>query len=398
MRRPHYCSLVALVTAIAASPAAAEEAIKDYLFTHAAGPVAANDIIGVNKNVVSDLQTPRDIALSLGNIGDQDTQNGFGISFTPGRSGFRLVAVAADKYREGDLLRRIWSGTTFSYAQNRKKMGGADYDQSAVAVSTTFLLRADQDPIIVAYDALSISEGSSIKCKVSQEALEAASRKAEAEQRRLVDEFPLRNGGQLPNRVQLEDIQKQTTAQRDAEVKALSELRSCAFRVAADVEKVWNASRFHLMLGRGWIKPADGSGERVRLATQAKLSMALGVRDDGLVNLTWRRVGDDLDMNTLGGTLAFKNTNSAAIRFTYKATKRADTYAIAEVSNVKASTTTSSQADYRQALGIDRMVAPGLWLEFRYGRARSMNGTALENKALLSLKFSEDTSLEKEAR
>jgi len=398
MRRPAYHLLLAFAAGMAANPVAAEGTIKDYLFTHTAGPVAANDIIGASKNVVSDLQTPRDLALSLGNLGDKDTQNGFGISFTPGRSGFDLVAVAADKYRNGDLSRRIWAGTTFSYAQNRKKISSAEYDQSAVAVNTTFLLHADQDPIIVAYDALSVSEGSATKCKVSQEALEAASKKAEEEQRRLVKEFPDRNGGKTPNKVQLEDIEKQTAVQREAEVKALAELRSCAHRVAADIDKIWNANRFQLLLGRGWIKPADGGGDRVRLATHAKLSLALGVRDDGLVNLTWRRAGDEVDLTTLAGSPTFKNTNSAAVRFTYKATQKADTFAIAEVSNVKATTTTASQADFKQALGLDRMVAPGLWLEFRYGRARTTNGTTLENKALLSLKFSEDTSLEKQVK
>lgn len=72
-------------------------------------------------------------------------------------------------------------------------------------------------------------------------------------------------------------------------------------------------------------------------------------------------------------------------------------FAIAEVSNVKAATTTSSQADFKQALGLDKMVMPGLWLEFRYGRARSATGAATENKALLTLKFSQDTSLDKQA-
>lgn len=390
--------LLILAAVLAAGSAAAQGTIKDYLFAHNAGPVAANDIIGVSKSVTSDLQTPRDLALSISNFGDRDTQSGFGISFTPGRSGFDAVAVAADRYREGDLSRRIWGGTTFSYAQNRKKIGNGDYDQSALAISTTLLIKPEEDPIIVAYDALATSEGDAVKCKVPQAAVEAAARKAEEEQRRLVAEFQRKNSGRLPNASELADIEKQTAAQRDAEVKALADLRSCAHKLASDIEKKWNASRFQLLLGRGWIKPADGVGDRLRLATHAKLSLGLGTGADGLVNLTWRRAGDDLDLTTLGSTPAFKNTNSAALRFTYKASRKGDTFAIAEVSNVKAVTPTASQADFKQALGLDRMVAPGLWLEFRYGRARSAVGASAENKALFSLKFSEDTTLDKQIK
>lgn len=388
--------VLALVALLVAGSAVAQGTIKDYLFTHNAGPVAANDIIGVSKSVISDLQTPRDLALSLGNFGDRDTQNGFGISITPGRSGFDAVAVAADKYREGDLLRRIWGGTTFSYAQNRKNISNAEYDQSAVAVSATFLIDPNEDPIVIAYRALGdMSEAGA--CRNGLQALEASERSLEEVQRRLVAEESVKLG-RSPNLAELNEIAKKATDQHAEASSTFAAVRVCAHKAAADISNKWNASRFHLLLGRGWIKPAPGGGDRLRLATHAKVSIGLGVGADGLANLTWRRTGDELDLTTLGSTAAFKSTNSAALRYTYKASKKADMFAIAEVSNVKALTPTASQSDFKQALGIDKMVAPGLWLEFRYGRARTAVGTSLENKALFALKFSEDTSLDKQIK
>jgi hypothetical protein len=50
------------------------------------------------------------------------------------------------------------------------------------------------------------------------------------------------------------------------------------------------------------------------------------------------------------------------------------------------------------------MKAPGMWLKFRHGRAQVIGGTATENKTLLTLKtlktlkFSEDTSLDKQVK
>lgn len=145
------------------------------------------------------------------------------------------------------------------------------------------------------------------------------------------------------------------------------------------------------------------AGERLRLATHAKVSLAYGWDTDHLLNLTWRRTGDELDLATLAGTPAFKSTNAAALRYTHRAAinvnqTRMPMNAIAEVSSVKATTLTASQSDFKQAVGIDTMVMPGLWLEFRYGRARSASGTGLENKALFTFKFSEDTSLEKQIK
>lgn len=398
MNRHTFHPALALVALLAAGPAdaAEENTIKDFLFAHNAGPVAANDIIRVNKSVIADLQTPRDLALSLGSFGDRDTEKGFGLSFTPGRSGFDAVAVSASKYGEGSLVRRIWGGTTFSYAQNRTS-GAAEYDQSALAVSTTFVLHHGDDPIVVAYKALATSEGGVVQCPVEQEGLKAAATQGELEERRLVEEFTQANS-RTPDRDELQAIQRQAEAFRLAEIEALAALRNCAHKVAAVVESKWNASRAQLMFGRGWTRPVSGAGPRVRLATHAKLSIGYGVGADGLVNLTVRRVADDLDPATLGGTPAYTSTNSAAVRYTYRASKKGDMFALAEVSNVKESKNAASQADFKQALGLDKKVGPGLWLEFRYGRARRTDGSGLENKALFTLKFSEDTSLDKETR
>ncbi|MCY7316191.1 MAG: hypothetical protein LH480_11370 [Rubrivivax sp.] len=395
---PYYTvrSASAVCALLVAASAAAQGTIKDYLFAPNAGPVAANDVIGVSKGVSSDLQTPRDLALSLGNIGDRDTQKGFGISITPARSGFDAVAVAADKYREGDVLRRIWGGTTFSYAQNRKKIGAAEFDQSALAVSASFLIDPEDDPIVIAYRALGDTSEAGV-CRNGLQALEASERSLEEVQRSLVAQETIKLG-RAPNLDELTAIAEKASHEKTQASSKFAAVRVCAQKAAADIAKKWNSHRVQILLGRGWIEPATGERSRLRLATHLKVSAALGVGADGLANLTWRRADDELDLTTLGRTAAFKSTNSAGFRYTYKASKKADMFAIAEVSSVKGRTLTASQTDFKQALGIDKRVAPGLWLEFRYGRARSAVGTSLENKALFALKFSEDTSLDKQTK
>lgn len=382
---------------VAAASASAQGTIKDYLYSHNAGPVAANDIIGVSKTVVSDLQAPRDLALSLGSFGDRDTTNGFGVSITPARSGFDAVAVSADAYRQGDWARRLWGGTTFSYAQNRKTIGTADYDQSALAVSLSLTLKHEQDPIVVAYNAFAVSEGARVACKPQQGQLEALEVARDKRERDLATAFRA-DKKRDPDPTELENIRKLADSERAAAVKALSELSACSAKAAAEVAAQWNVSRLQVMLGRGWIKPASGQGERLRLSSHAKVALALGVGTDGLFNLTWRQVADELDTKTLASMPQYKTTRSGAIRYTHKASKDNDLFAIAEASTLKAGSGATSQSDFKQALGLDKKVAAGLWLEFRYGRAHTVTGDKLENKALFALKFSPESTLEKQVK
>ena len=380
---------------IAASASHAEGTIKDYLFNHTAGPVAANDIINMAGSAVSSLQTPKDLTIALGALGNRDTQAGFGISVTPARTALPVLALQAGKYADGDVLSRLWGGTTLSYAQNKKSLASTDYAQSALAINVTYQLRAEDDPIIVAYNALRDSEAGI--CKDALEALETADQSVEAFKRRRIAEEETRLNRPL-NLEELQKISADAPAQHADTMKKLGALRNCAHDAATAVAKKWNASRLQVVLGQGWIQSPVADAGRLTLGKFATLSLAWPAGDHGLINFTLRRVADDLDLKTIASTPTSTTTNSGGARYTYKAGNSNDLYGIAEASSVKASTPTSSNAAFKYALGVDRKVAESLWLEFRFGRSHTADGTKLENKALFSLKFSPETTLDKQIK
>jgi hypothetical protein len=387
--------IVSAVASCAFQAALAQETIKDYLFNHSAGKVAASDIIELS-SAVSTLQTPRDLVIALSALGNRDTEGGFGISVTPGRTALPVVAVAADKYASGDVWRRVWGGTTFSYAQNKKSLGGADYAQMALAVNVTYQLFARDDPIVIAYRAMSGDSGDT--CRAALEQLEAAEQSLEAFKRQRVSEEEARLGREL-NLAELAAVNASATEQHAAALRKLGELRACAHAAADAVSKKWNASRLQLVLGKGWIRPQAGGQPKLTLAEHITLSLAIPAGADGLVNLTARRVAHELKLNTIATAPEFTTTNGVAGRYTYRASKANDLYGIAEISNLKKSAApTESNADFRYAIGIDRKLSNNFWLEFRFGRSRVSDSTGLENKALFSLKFSPEATLERQVK
>jgi hypothetical protein len=72
--------------------------------------------------------------------------------------------------------------------------------------------------------------------------------------------------------------------------------------------------------------------------------------------------------------------------------KDRENYAIAEISNAKSSNDTLSSAAFKYALGVDTKMGDMGWLEFRIGRARTVDGTKDETKALFGFKVSPPTT------
>lgn len=382
----------ALILAAAVLPAQPAESISDYLVSNSIGPVGASDLLGLS-GTVSNLQSPRDIALALGALGTRDTQAGFGIAVAPGRS---AVGVRASSYVEEDaVFTRIWAGTTFSYAQNKKTIGTTDYSQSAVAVAVTYHLNYLKDPVVVAYRAMTGGDG---PCKSGLAALDEAEEKVEAFILRRTKEEEARLQ-RTPTKQEREAIVANAPAELEAAAKKkLAAVRTCAHDAVKEAAKEWNSSRLQVMLGEARIRSAAGDGVRYTLGRYAAASLALKAGDNGLLNVTLRRAADELDVTTLAKTPIYKSGSKAALRYTHKAGKDNDQYGLVEVSNVKAATPTTSNAAFRYAFGLDRKLAEGLWLEFRFGRARIADGSKLENKGMLTLNFSPEATLETQAK
>lgn len=408
------CLLICLATAVAEAD---EPTIGDFLYNLGSGPMAANEVIKLEPSAVSNIQTAKDLALAVGSLGDDASKNGFGIAFTPGRSQFEALAVSLSRYADRrDVLGRVWGNTTFSYAQNKLSRGGADYERSALAVNVSYYLNAEQDPIVAARDAVIRNAGSCSPVLADLFRSQAELLKSGMSLKRAMglaetEALPIgvitwlsevaNNREAAPPAAVANLLPKIVEGQQSGAIKVADQrklgddLRACVQKAQTEAKKRWNASQATFLLAQGWIKPASGvDPQRLSLGKHATAAIALGYGDNGLFNLTLRHVRKEVELDTLTGTPSYKNTNVAAARYTYGQPGR-DTYGLAEISNVKLRNNTMSNSSFKQALGIDHKIAAGFWIEFRYGRARTADGDKLENKALLNIKFSPESTLDK---
>lgn len=400
MRALHRSGAIAALAALWAlgsfSPARSQGTIADYLMSPSAGPVSASDILNLS-GTVSNLQTPRDLSVVLGSLDNRKTQAGLGISFAPGRSSFGGLGVNAADYADpSGMLARVWGGTAFSFAQNRKSIGGADHAQRAFAVSVNYYLSRKDDPIVAAWDALEGETSGPCKAKLAE--LGASEEKVESFILGRIKGETLKLG-RPPTLAEREVIEAKARADFDAELKQkLTAVRTCAHEAAAATAKKWNSNRVQVALGEASIETPGATPQRFTLGRYARLSLALRSGDDGLFNVTLRRAADELDTATIASTPSYRTSNRAALRYTHKPASRDDLFAIAEVSNARSSGDTLSNESFRHALGVDHKIADGLWIELRVGRARNAESDRFETKALFSLKFAPESTLEAQAK
>lgn len=416
MNQLAFLTLAAL--ALTSVPAIADDKpkdpINDYLVNVGAGHVAANELIGLTGSAVSNLQTPKDLVAALAGLGDSSSKNGFGVAWAPGRSSTKLLGVAAPDYQASDL-KRLWASTTFSYAQNTKTIGGANYGQKAAAINVIHYLNEQSDPLLAQYRAFTRQDtegGKPGTCAQEAQDFDAA---AIAASRSATQRLAKLKG--IDGEVRLADLQELENAFKNSPASMARELKrakdatapgvlrsaletqaaaldACARKIGKQAEKMWNASHLDLVLGQAWIRSEAAAAPRISLGRHVAIALAWGL-DDGLLNLTYRRVSGALDLDTLTLTPTYKDSSIAAARYTHRIDDKPGqlTYALAEISNAKANSGTTSNTAFKWALGVDRQIGENMWIEFRAGRARVPGGTAEENKALLSFKFSPDAGL-----
>jgi hypothetical protein len=417
-------TIVALAS-LAAAPTRAQgdskENIDEYLYNLGSGPMAANEIIQLDGSAVTNIQTSKELVFALGSLGNQNAQGGFGIAFTPGRSRFDTVAVSLANYTDPNkLMNRLWGNTTFSYAQNKLSKGGTDYAQNALALNLSYYLNAGHDPVVAARNAISTDIDRSGSCKavfarIAKFHEDILARGLDQKQRlglKADQELPAQAMAQLnaeaakwrldqPPQTLANRLPAELRAQRNGAIKSddptqmATDLKACADKAQTAAQQKWNASQLTVVLGQGWIKGAQANAERLSLGKHATLALAYSPKEteNSLFNLSLRRIRRELDLDTLTTTPAYKNTTIAAARYTY-GQPGTDTYGLAEISNVKASSATLSNAAFKLAVGVDHKLAGGIWLEFRLGRSRVADGSQLENKALFNLKFSPESTLD----
>jgi hypothetical protein len=370
-------SCAVTLTASAALAETKGDELGSYLADIGPGPVAAHEILGLPAGVVTQVQSPKDIVVAIDKANADAGKQGFGISIAPARIGNSPLAVSIADYQT-DPFKRLWGGTSFSYAQRTKAFDGTDYQESAAAVHVNYFLDAKEDPVVAARAAF-------ITCAkyvdFTTEFIDEVNKRQEEQRKKGAMH------GEDFKKLK-EEIKKDVTY--DKLKKAGQEAVKCVRDGYDDAKAKWNASQVGVTLGRGWIRGASGGLARTSLAQHAAVTLAWSTKNmpDSLFNVTLRRVSKEVDTSTLAGTPSFGGSSLAAARYTYGHGDKQDTFLIAEISNAKAAKLTEANAGFKYALGLDRKLTDGVWLEFRLGRSRVADGQGLETKALASLKLS----------
>ncbi len=418
-------TLAAVLSPLPLVCSAAEEgaSLKDFQVDMGAGHVAANEIIGLSGSAVINLQTPKDLVATVSALGDGSSKTGFGIAFAPGRAGLGLMSIPVMDYADGDKpLARLWGSTTFSYAQSTKALGGIDHALKAIAVNVAYYLDRKEDPTVAGFLAMGGDEGSPcIKqvdaAKVAMQNFGSAlTLRMNARRKELgvqtLDDAELAKiekelgqvalASSLPAKLKAAKAAKANAAgsqsvgdNREALDRTVAELSACASEASTNARKRWNASRVDVVLGQGWIQSTAAGSDRLALGRHLAIALALSTKEmpNSLFNLTLRRLDRELDLSTIATTRNTKQSTLAAARYTYGHGEARETYALAEISNAKSGSTTVANQAFKFALGIDHKINGSVWLEFRFGRARSFGGVASESKALFNLKFSPGSTL-----
>jgi hypothetical protein len=240
---------------------------------------------------------------------------------------------------------------TLSYAQNEAEVSGVTYKKVGYSLDTVYFFDLKQDPVYAASKAFQ-------DCANEPKGAELVQQK-------------------LSNVLQRKIRNEITQAQADQESKAILTERADALSACATgalAQAPWNSGRMSASYGHGRVR---GGGVSYSLGQQFNVNAQYPVGTPGLVQVSLRYARKALDPDTLGQTQPdIKNARLAAVRYTYGGDGNSDLRVMVEASNAKQSTASAFRDAFMYALGVDKKLAKGMWLEFRLGRSRiNENGT-----------------------
>lgn len=355
--------------------------IEGLLVDYSAASVSAAELAKLGTTPVTVVENVRDISLAL--QGDTPLSSKvFGLAITPARTplAFPRISLAAYAGRADDPRRnwkhlpmRLLGSTTLGFAQGLSEHGGVEFKRRAVSLETSAFFRAADDPVVAVADS-----------ECSRKALDAAGIGTAGE----TAPQPTPSGRTTLTRVPTERSKP-----------AIDVFNQCATDVLAELDERWNRSRFSLSWATGWIKRADGSGDQVRLGHTIGLGLVYGfdhvemdmLKNRAAVTLVLRRGNGEPVLDTLtSGPLDRADSTLAALRFSAGS---ASFRGLAEVSNARSTSITTTQARMRRALGIDYRVADGLWLGLRTGKQRKVDNSGEEVGSFMTLSYSPSATL-----
>ena len=334
-----------------------------YLVDVSPGPVEAGAIVGLSGSAITDVQSAKDFVVALNPFSTKDAKSGFGLAVTPARTA--ILPMSGQTYATGNPLALMLGSATLSYAENAAEVSKVSYRKTAYSLSTMLYLAPDKDdPVFLGAKAFSTCAD-----RVTFEMERFTANKELEKAKESGDD----------TKVQVAQIKVD-----DALKKGTQAAIACS--KAKEFTTRWNATKFGLSLGQGWIQ-GDAGGPRHPLGKRVTLSGIVNSGADSAVYLTLQRVANEVDLTTLATSPVLKSSSLAAARFTFGSSGTANQRLLAEISNAKASKATSANSAFRYALGLDQKVFDGLWLELRVGKKRITETGKDESVALFNLNF-----------
>lgn len=350
-----------LALALLAASAAAEPGdINDYLVDISGGAVSAVALVGADPSAISTIQTSQDIIVALQPLTTADGRKGaFAVAITPART--TLLPMSGERY-VGHWAMRLLGNLTLSYAQDREEIGGQAYQKAAFSLDTSHYLRLKDDPVYQSGQAFKACADRSGSAHVK------ALADLETERPQLSEEeFTKRFEALMNNRA--------------------GELQPCIDEaLAARQATRWNAARLSFSLGEGRIRAAAGGGPSYSLGKQVTLNGQYPLGAKGLAQMSLRHARDAVETASLAGsTPSFKASSLAAIRLTYGDQDSSSLRAMVEASNSRKSAAGVFSTAFMHAVGIDKKLAKGAWLELRIGRNRSVVDGEVQTTSLMAV-------------
>lgn len=330
--------------------------INSYLVDISGGAVSAGGIVGIDSGITP-IETSQDLIVAIQPITSADRKAAFGLAITPAKT--TLFPMAGRTYVASPYA-RLLGNLTLSYAQNKADYAGQTYKKSAYSIDTVYYFHVEEDPVYAASKAF---KG-------------CADQSGGKEAQNIADLNTRRREGKLT------DLQFQEELVKATDKKGV-DLTTCIDGVLASVP--WNSARMSVSYGDGRIS-AVGGGASYSLGQQFNLNGQYPAGPKGVVALSLRAARRALDTDTLGQPdLVFKSSRLAALRYTYGDQDDTNFRVLAEASNAKSSSASAFRDAFMYAVGVDKKLAKGMWLEFRLGRNRANDNGTEQTAGLLSV-------------
>ncbi|PHV17991.1 hypothetical protein CSQ90_06720 [Janthinobacterium sp. BJB303] len=337
------------------SKSPAEDKLAAFQVDISPAAVSAASIVGLSGSAITTIQTAQDIVAFWNPIESRESKDGKGLSVNPYRLPF--VPIGASYYVNGNTLQRMLANTSLSYAENQTEISSLKFKKNAFALDTYFYLKADDDPILMLWKAFKSCTAS----KTIDDEKNAYIR-TEIEAKRMPS----------PEEIEKYD-QRAWTAQSSCDTEEKKRIK-------------WNASRVAISYGQGHIQNDTSGSQKYQLGKKFIITGLFEISDDAGLYMTYQRTRNAVDVTKLATAVELSNSNLLAARYVVGSDKATLRYLL-EVSNAKANKGASHEATFKSAVGIDKLVQKGIWLQLRYGKSTTADGKETETKGLMNLSF-----------